>query len=172
MPRLLRTASFRLAALYVLLFAASALVLGLAVFLAARSALQQPSAARIEAETAFLREEHAAGGLDRLLAMVRSRGRGATALDYLVQDGDGSHLAGRVPARAGLQPGWTTFEVREEEDAGQPEQVRALMSRLGGGLLLVKGAVPGSKGSYVLVRDAVKRARHADAPFPAGVAGA
>lgn len=40
------------------------------------------------------------------------------------------------------------------------------------GLLLVKGAVPGSKGSYVIVRDAVKLARHADAPFPAGVAGA
>jgi large subunit ribosomal protein L3 len=38
------------------------------------------------------------------------------------------------------------------------------------GLLLVKGAVPGAKGSYVLVRDAVKRARHADAPFPAGLA--
>ena len=38
------------------------------------------------------------------------------------------------------------------------------------GLLLIKGAVPGSKGAYVLVRDAVKRARHADAPFPAGLA--
>jgi len=38
------------------------------------------------------------------------------------------------------------------------------------GLLLIKGAVPGSKGGYVLVRDAVKRARHADAPFPAAVA--
>ena len=39
------------------------------------------------------------------------------------------------------------------------------------GLLLVKGAIPGSKGGYVLVRDAEKRARHADAPFPAAVAG-
>ncbi|MBC9208512.1 50S ribosomal protein L3 [Roseomonas aerophila] len=38
------------------------------------------------------------------------------------------------------------------------------------GLLLVKGAVPGAKGGYVLVRDAVKHARHADAPFPAAVA--
>jgi large subunit ribosomal protein L3 len=34
------------------------------------------------------------------------------------------------------------------------------------GLLLIKGAVPGSAGGYVLVRDAVKRARPADAPFP------
>jgi len=34
------------------------------------------------------------------------------------------------------------------------------------GLLLIKGAIPGSAGGYVLVRDAVKRARPADAPFP------
>jgi len=38
------------------------------------------------------------------------------------------------------------------------------------GLLLIKGAIPGPKGGYVLVRDAVKRARPAEAPFPAAVA--
>ena len=40
------------------------------------------------------------------------------------------------------------------------------------GLLMIKGAVPGAKGGYVLVRDAVKRARHADVPFPAALVGA
>jgi large subunit ribosomal protein L3 len=40
------------------------------------------------------------------------------------------------------------------------------------GLLMVRGAVPGSKGEFVTVRDAVKRARHADAPFPAGLMAA
>ncbi len=38
------------------------------------------------------------------------------------------------------------------------------------GLIMVHGAVPGAKGDYVLVRDAVKRARHADAPYPAALA--
>jgi large subunit ribosomal protein L3 len=38
------------------------------------------------------------------------------------------------------------------------------------GLLLIKGAVPGSKGAYVLVRDAIKRKRHADASFPTATA--
>lgn len=38
------------------------------------------------------------------------------------------------------------------------------------GLLLIKGAVPGSKGGYVMIRDAEKRARHADAPFPTAAA--
>ena len=37
------------------------------------------------------------------------------------------------------------------------------------GLILVKGAVPGAKGGYVFIRDAVKRALHADAPLPAGL---
>ena len=32
------------------------------------------------------------------------------------------------------------------------------------GLLLVKGAIPGAEGTYVEVRDAVKKALHADAP--------
>ncbi len=39
------------------------------------------------------------------------------------------------------------------------------------GLIMVHGAIPGAKGDYVLVRDAVKRARHADAPYPAALAG-
>jgi large subunit ribosomal protein L3 len=36
-------------------------------------------------------------------------------------------------------------------------------------LLFVKGSVPGSKGGWLLVRDAVKVARPADAPYPAGL---
>ena len=38
-------------------------------------------------------------------------------------------------------------------------------------LVMVRGAVPGSKGGYVLLRDAIKRARPADAAFPAGLKG-
>jgi large subunit ribosomal protein L3 len=34
------------------------------------------------------------------------------------------------------------------------------------GLVMVRGAVPGSKGGWVLVRDAVKKAAHKDAPKP------
>ncbi|WP_448661806.1 50S ribosomal protein L3 [Sphingomonas sp. CJ20] len=37
------------------------------------------------------------------------------------------------------------------------------------GLIFVKGSVPGSKGGWLLVKDAVKVSRHADAPFPAGL---
>jgi len=37
------------------------------------------------------------------------------------------------------------------------------------GLLMIKGAVPGAQDGWVLVRDAVKRKRHADAPYPAAL---
>src|SRR6195952_4477446 len=37
------------------------------------------------------------------------------------------------------------------------------------GLLMIKGAVPGAKNGYVLVRDAIKRKRPADAPYPAAL---
>ena len=38
------------------------------------------------------------------------------------------------------------------------------------GLLMLCGAVPGATGGFVLVRDAVKRKRPDDAPFPAAIA--
>jgi len=37
------------------------------------------------------------------------------------------------------------------------------------GLIFVKGSVPGSKNSWMTVADAVKVARHSDAPYPAGL---
>jgi large subunit ribosomal protein L3 len=37
------------------------------------------------------------------------------------------------------------------------------------GLLMIRGAIPGAKGGFVLVRDAIKRARPADAPYPAAL---
>ncbi len=40
------------------------------------------------------------------------------------------------------------------------------------GLLFVRGAVPGSKGGYVMVQDAVKKQRPEEAPFPAAIRGA
>ncbi len=40
------------------------------------------------------------------------------------------------------------------------------------GLIFVKGSVPGAKNGWLLVRDSVKVARHADAPYPAAVKSA
>ena len=37
------------------------------------------------------------------------------------------------------------------------------------GLIFVKGSVPGHKGSWVAVADAIKLSRHDEAPYPAGI---
>ena len=141
LPRWLRVASFRLAALYVAVFAVSMAILGTAIFFEARSALRQQIDARIETETTFLRGEFRSHGLAGLVDMVRSRGRGATALDYLVEDRAGMHLVGEMAAQAGLKAGWVTIDVAPAvEDGGEPEQVRALVSDIGDGVRLAVGS--------------------------------
>ncbi len=138
--RLFRTASFRFAALYVALFAVSATLLGGAVFLAARDSLDRQLEAGVQSEMSSLRAGYAEGGLQRLRALVRLHEREARALDYLVQSPSGARLGGEIPATPGLAPGWTVFTVPEPEArGGGPERVRALVSDLGGGLLLAVG---------------------------------
>lgn len=39
-------------------------------------------------------------------------------------------------------------------------------------LIMIRGSIPGAKNGLVMVRDAVKKARHAEAPYPAAVATA
>ena len=39
------------------------------------------------------------------------------------------------------------------------------------GLIAIEGAVPGSRGSYVLLRDAIKKSAPDDLPFPAAIVG-
>ncbi len=141
LPRIVRTATFRFAALYVALFAASALVLGAAVLLASRTALQEQMRSRIDAELSYLRLEYRQGGLDHLIGLVRTRGRGASALDYLVEMPDGRHVAGEMPASPGQAPGWTEITVTEtSEDGGRPERDIARVVVLDGGVLLAVGS--------------------------------
>lgn len=52
------------------------------------------------------------------------------------------------------------------------QNLRIVATDVDAGLIMVKGAVPGAKGGYVLVRDAVKRPAPDDVPFPAAVAAA
>ncbi len=138
LPRTLRTASFRLAALYVLLFAASVLVLGAVVFWTARGALVQQMRARIATESSLLAGEYPALGLDGIAAAIRRRERGVGALDYRLQSAAGARLAGELPPVS--RPGWQTLGVREQPDgADQPERSQALVAALPDGGLLAVG---------------------------------
>ena len=53
---------------------------------------------------------------------------------------------------------------------GDKQNLEIVSTDVARGLIFVKGSVPGSKGGWLLVKDSVKVARHADAPYPAGLA--
>ncbi len=141
LPRVFRTASFRLAALYALLFGASVAVLGAAVLWTTRSALEQQLRARVEGEVTALQDELGAGGLERLVARVREHARSTRALEYLVEGADGRRLAGDLPS-PGPRLGWVELRAHDpvpDGDGDGDERVRALAVRLDGGALLVVG---------------------------------
>lgn len=137
--RIFRTASFRLAALYISLFTASVVVLGVVVFWTSRTVLEEQMRARIETEVSALKGEFQSVGVEGFLAAVRRREQGPGALDYLVQAADGTRLAGDLP-NVGAARGWITLDVTGGT-SGQngPEQLRALVVNLPGGGLLAVG---------------------------------
>lgn len=51
------------------------------------------------------------------------------------------------------------------------QNLRVLSTDAEEGLIAVEGAVPGSRGSYVLLRDAIKKSAPDDLPFPAAIVG-
>ena len=73
-------------------------------------------------------------------------------------------------------PGKTFKNKKMPGHLGQ-ERVTTLNLEIAGvdaarGLLLVRGAVPGAKNGFVMVRDAIKKSRPEGAPYPAGLRAA
>ncbi len=52
------------------------------------------------------------------------------------------------------------------------QNVQVVSTDMGRGLILIRGAVPGSKGAWILVRDAAKSALPDNAPKPGGIRAA
>jgi len=140
--RLLRTASFRLAAIYLALFAASALALGAFVYLSIRHEILADFDERIVEETDALRSAFAEGGRERLAQMLEARGASGGAFAYGLQSPDGRLIAGDLRAPAGgAADGWMEAREadRDEPPEAKPEIVRALATRLADGSTLVVG---------------------------------
>ncbi|MEA2637091.1 MAG: hypothetical protein QOE18_148 [Chloroflexota bacterium] len=141
LPRLLRTASFRLSALYAVLFGGCVLLLAAAAFWGTRSSLEQQLTRRIEAETMLLEQEFRSKGIDGLIATVQQRTSVNGTLDYFVVDAAGKRLAGDLPITSD-RLGWV--ETDSGQDAGgrpnsDNETVRALVTELDGGFRLGVG---------------------------------
>jgi signal transduction histidine kinase len=140
LARLVRTASFRLSALYAILFAGCVLLLGAVAFWSTRSALEQQLMRRIEAEMTLLEQEFRSSGVDRVIATVQERTRINGNLDYFVVDMTGKRLAGELPVTDRL--GWVEFTPGQDakgRQSGENEPVRILVRQLDGGFRLGVG---------------------------------
>ncbi len=99
-PKILRTATFRLTALYLLLFAASVALLALLLYFTARSALEAEVRAQITTETNLLMFEYREDGLDELLEEIEERIDKAAPgqrLQYVVQSPQGKVIFDDIP---------------------------------------------------------------------------
>jgi signal transduction histidine kinase len=143
--RLLRTASFRLATVYLALFSLSALGLGVFVYLSVRREILADFDERIIEETDALQNAFAQEGRDRLAAIIAARGSNSRAFAYGLENPDGKLLAGELAApvlgAGGARGGWTELKEAESDEfpEDRPEIVRALVSRLPDGSILIVG---------------------------------
>jgi signal transduction histidine kinase len=140
--RLLRTASFRLAALYLALFAASTVALGAFVYWPIRHEILADFDEGIVEERDALQHIFASRGRDALTAVLDARavsgGRPTAGLWGL----DGRHLGGDLELPTSATPrtdGWFDFVETDTDQApeGEPETLRGLATRLSDGSMLI-----------------------------------
>ncbi len=143
--RLFRTASFRLATIYLALFAVSALALGSFVYLSIRHQIFADFDERIVEEADALRVIFAQDGRERLAAMLEARGSSGGGFVYGLAGPDGK-LAWRAslrrcPSLAASGKTWIEMPEAEGDEPAEdrPEIVRALVTRLADGSTLIVG---------------------------------
>jgi len=138
LPRILNTATFRLSALYVVLFAMSVAALGVIAYLVTAAALERRLDARIEGEMTRLHAAFASGGLANLASAVRTHQQTLPAgpLEYSLMGADGRPLAGKLPIVPAL--GWS--DVERVESDGDVSRRRIQVTALAGGARLAIGA--------------------------------
>jgi signal transduction histidine kinase len=118
--RLLRTTSFRLAAIYATLFAVSAGLLFAFVFWIATDALHGQARQSLESELTALETKFRSAGADALAAEISQRIRPGSVRStlYLLQDASGRNRAGNLPPLAPFD-GWRDMPIDEEHaDSG------------------------------------------------------
>jgi len=145
LSRLIGSASFRLAATYLVLFCASVVLLGGLVYFTVGQEIVREVDHRISDETAKFVAEFQGQGVARLAEHIRARKAAGAFLDYRLEDGAGHVLAGDLPSMRGADganhEGWTTKTLKTEYEGDEPDfnLERALVTKLGDGSILVVG---------------------------------
>ena len=139
--RLLRTASFRLAVLYLTLFTASALALGVFVYMSVKREILTDFDERIVEETDTLKSDFAAGGRERLAGIIEARGSGGAGFSYGLVGPDGKRIAGDLRVSAAGTDAWTEAQEADSKEPAEsmPEVIRSLATTLADGSILIVG---------------------------------
>src|SRR5438270_10663249 len=114
--RLVRTHAFRLAFLYLLVFAVSVIGVLFFVYWASADFVERQTEATLDAEITGLAEQYAQRGLSGLVQIVAARSAGdrGDGMLYLVTNRDGQPLAGNIsgwPTGAPVGPGSLSFTI-------------------------------------------------------------
>ena len=141
--RFLRSSTFRLALIYMLLFGGSVLVLLGFIYWSTVSYLSTQTDDTIEIEILDLTDRYERAGLTGLTQLISERlsRRPAGASVYLLTDKNVVPLIGNLdswPVNADTRNGWLEFELKDTSDT-QPHRARARLFRLSGGFLLLVG---------------------------------
>ncbi len=142
LPRLLRTASFRLAGVYAVAFGISVAILGAVVYLSATAAVEDQLRGRVEAEAASLQDVYASGGTAALRKAVAERDghRRFVGLEYALYGPSGQLVFGTIPGGR-PKPGWTIVSGPPDGDEGpgESEKLTVLLTALPNGYWLAVG---------------------------------
>src|SRR5215470_3100296 len=130
--RLLRTNAFRLAALYLALFATSVSALLAFIYFSTADFVEKQTEATLDAEITGLREQYQQRGIEGLKKIIIDRSIGERRSDeplYLLADGNYQPIVGNLtlwPAGQSLKPGWLSFPVEVRHRNGATELHQAL----------------------------------------------
>jgi signal transduction histidine kinase len=139
LPRVLRTATFRLALLYAVLFGVSAVVLFATVYWSMTGYATQQIRVAVEVEVASLVDNARNKGIEHLAQIIEERLSGPERRSsyYLLLDATGQQIAGNIPTVAPTA-GWREFGAAESDggDEGKEDEDHTI---LGFGLPLPQG---------------------------------
>ncbi|GMR05802.1 MAG: ATP-binding protein [Gammaproteobacteria bacterium] len=141
---LLRSSSFRLSFIYMILFAGSVLILLGFIYWSTVGYMSAQTDATIKADITGLAEQYSSGGLNKLVSIITDRIERDpdSALVYLFASADYTPLAGNLDSWPKDKPsvdGWMNFEFADVRADNRIFQARARPFTLQGGLLLLVG---------------------------------
>ena len=152
--RLLRTSTFRLSLLYVVLFGASVLLLLAFIYWTTVRVIDSQTSDTIEAEVRGLAEQYRARGIRQLVAVIgeRSGPYGDPDSVYLLADPGLRKLAGNLSAwpreAAGAEAGWVEIAATRTSGEDAHGTIRARTFVLPGGFRLLVGRDPRGRADF------------------------